>query len=275
MKFKSTCLALLLSFTTAIAYPPLAVQAEDEYSAPRSRRGQDVSQQNASDDILRARRDRMRGMGVDTRRPELPQGMLGVNVKTLRGVQVLSVLPGSPAAKAGILTGDIILEVNKTAINTAEELQQTVAKNSAGEPLLIGLNRKGRPFTVSAIIGASAKDNGIAAKPAVAEDIDPAQTSDDPTFGYTKENPVKVGGATLREGVAASYVYLKQLRDKNRKPLKYSRVGNVGAGHDGHITDLYKLTDSEGAEFSIYIDAYHPEKNVLDCKAPKGMFIVQ
>lgn len=271
MKFKPACLALLLSFTTAIACPPLAVQAADENTAPRGRLSQD-----ASDEILRARRDRMRGMGVETRRPELPQGALGVSVKTLRGVLVLNVLPGSPAAKAGILSGDIIVEVNKTAINSAEELQQMVANNTSGEPILIGLNRKGRPITVSANTGTAAgKQNNAATKPAVAEDIDPAQTSDDPTFAYTKENPVKVGGATLREGVAASYVYLKQLRDKNRKPLKYNRVGNVGAGPDGHITDLYKLTDSEGAEFSIYIDAYHPEKNALDCKAPKGMFIVQ
>jgi membrane-associated protease RseP (regulator of RpoE activity) len=204
------------------------------------------------------------------------QGALGVYVKTLRGVQITSVQPGSPAEKAGLLAGDIILEVNKTTINSAEELQQIVAKNNAAEPLTISLTRKGRPLTVSALLGAAVgKEPSSVRKPAVAEEIDAAQTSADPTFGFTKENPVKLGGATLREGIAASHVYLKQLRDKNRKPFKYRRVGNVGAGPDGHITDYYKLTDSEGSEFSIYIDAYHPETNALDCKAPKGMFIAQ
>ncbi len=106
-------------------------------------------------------------------------------------------------------------------------------------------------------------------------EIDPARTSDDPTFGYTLENPVKLGGADMTQSVTASYVYLRQLRDKNRQPFRFRRIGNVGAGPDGHITDHYRLMDSEGKQFSIYIDMYHPENSPLDCKAPKGMFIVQ
>jgi hypothetical protein len=104
------------------------------------------------------------------------------------------------------------------------------------------------------------------------DDINPAQTSDDPIYGYTRENPVKLGGES-GSGAAYSHVYLKQLRDKNRRPFKYYRVGNVGAGPDGHITDQYKLTDSDGSEFTLFIDMYHPEKNPLDCLAPKGMFM--
>ena len=111
----------------------------------------------------------------------------------------------------------------------------------------------------------------------VADDVNPAQTSEDPTFGYSKENPVKLGSASgeIRQHVTSTYVYIKQLRDKARLPFKYVRIGNVGAGEDGHIVDLYKLTDSEGTEFKIFIDMYHPDNNPLDCKAPKGMFIAQ
>jgi hypothetical protein len=117
----------------------------------------------------------------------------------------------------------------------------------------------------SPVVTAPGQDGG--------DEINPAQTSDDPTYGYTKENPVKLGGESER--TSYSNVFLKQLRDKNRKPFKYYRIGNVGAGPDRHITDLYKLTDSEGKEYNIFIDMYHPDKNPLECKAPKGMFIVQ
>jgi len=113
-----------------------------------------------------------------------------------------------------------------------------------------------------------------AQKPPVADDVNPAQTSEDPTFGYSKENPVKLG-SQREDGASSSYVFLRQLRDKSRLPFKFVRIGNVGAGEDGHIVDLYKLTDSGGAEFKIFIDMYHPDSNPLDCKAPKGMFIAQ
>lgn len=111
----------------------------------------------------------------------------------------------------------------------------------------------------------------------VADEINPAQTSEDPTFGYTKENPVKLGSQSDEQGqkAASSHVYLKQLRDKAHLPFKYIRIGNVGAGNDGHIVDLYKLTDSVGTESKVFIDMYHPDSNPLDCMAPKGMFIAQ
>jgi len=108
---------------------------------------------------------------------------------------------------------------------------------------------------------------------AVADDIDPAQTSQDPTFGYSKDNPVKLGSPTMRAG--GSYAYLDQLRDKHKKPFKWRRIGNVGEGNDQHIVDLYSLIDSEGKEHRIYVDLYHPENPALECKAPQGMFIAQ
>lgn len=125
--------------------------------------------------------------------------------------------------------------------------------------------------------GPATNERGAVQKPSAADDINPAQTSDDATFGYTKENPVKLGSSSgeISQHVTSSYVYIKQLRDKARMPFKYVRIGNVGPGEDMHIVDLYKLTDSEGADFKLFIDMYHPDSNPLDCKAPKGMFIAQ
>jgi hypothetical protein len=112
-----------------------------------------------------------------------------------------------------------------------------------------------------------------AGRPAVTEPAveTPQNVSDDATFGYTKENPIKMGGADLSEGIAGSKYYLRSLRDKHNKPFNVSRIGNVGPGEDGHIVDLYQLIDSEGTTFKLYVDAYHPEIHPKEAKTPKGM----
>lgn len=96
-------------------------------------------------------------------------------------------------------------------------------------------------------------------------------SSEDPTYGFTKENPVKLGAQDLGEAAQASYYYLKLLRDRHNKPFSSKRIGNVGPGEDGHIVDLYQLTDSEGTESRIYVDMYHPDIHPKEAKAPKGM----
>jgi len=109
-----------------------------------------------------------------------------------------------------------------------------------------------------------------AARPAPAAET-PQNVSDDASFGYTKENPIKMGGADLSEGITGSKYYLRSLRDKNNKPFTFNRIGSVGPGEDGHIIDLYQLIDSEGATYKLYFDVYHPEIHPKEAKTPKGM----
>ncbi len=131
----------------------------------------------------------------------------------------------------------------------------------------------------------------------IPKEIDFAATSDDPTFGFSKDNPIKLGCgeaeldryrkilraagkaeiadspvASVGCGAFMSKLYLSRLRDKNFKPFTFERHGNVGAGADGHIVDWYKLVDTEGKEYEIYIDMYHPESPAWKCKVPKGMY---
>lgn len=92
-------------------------------------------------------------------------------------------------------------------------------------------------------------------------------------YGYSKENPVKLGGADLSEGPTMSKVYLRRLRDRNNQPLQFERIGNVGANEENHIVDLYRLVDSTGVEYRLYVDMYHPDLNPLTLKAPEGLGI--
>lgn len=104
------------------------------------------------------------------------------------------------------------------------------------------------------------------------EGIDPGQTSADPTYGYTRDNPVQLGSPDEFGGPAMSKVYLRHLRDRTFKPFRFDRDGSFGPGPDGHILDRYTLVDSEGKPHQIFIDMYHPENNPLKCMAPAGMY---
>jgi hypothetical protein len=103
--------------------------------------------------------------------------------------------------------------------------------------------------------------------------IDNKQTSDDPTYGYTMENPVKLGSLDKLGGPAMSHVYLQHLRDSHFKPFTFDRKGSYIGGSDGHILDNYTLVDSDGKRHDVYVDMYHPEHTPLACKAPKGMYL--
>ena len=106
----------------------------------------------------------------------------------------------------------------------------------------------------------------------IPDGIDPKQTSDDPTYGYTKKNPIKVGGPKGFTGPASERLYLRHLRDSKFRALSFKRIGSFGRGPDGHILDGYKLTDEDGNTFILYIDMYHSDVHPFHVKAPKGMY---
>ena len=50
---------------------------------------------------------------------------------------ILSVVSGSPAAKAGLVQGDVIVNIDGTAINSAEDLQKVIQKSKPGQAVTI------------------------------------------------------------------------------------------------------------------------------------------
>ena len=55
---------------------------------------------------------------------------------------VAQVMRESPAARAGLQAGDVIVEVNQKPVSTVEELRQALAAQKAGEPTLFQIHRK-------------------------------------------------------------------------------------------------------------------------------------
>jgi serine protease Do len=74
--------------------------------------------------------------------PEMP--VLGVGMgmgarNGVRGVPVESVVPGSPAAAAGVRVGDVIRSVDGSEIRNGNELLQVLAKRQAGDVVKVGV----------------------------------------------------------------------------------------------------------------------------------------
>jgi len=81
------------------------------------------------------------GIGLDDLTPSLRQH-LGISAD-VHGAAVASVRPGSPADDAGIVPGDVILEVNRQPVTSAEQIINQVHANPEGKDLLLLVWDKG------------------------------------------------------------------------------------------------------------------------------------
>jgi len=69
------------------------------------------------------------------------------------GVVVQYVVPGGPAAKAGIRAGDVITEIDGTKISTGSSLLDVVANSPIGRTIHVKVNRDGKEQTIPIVIG--------------------------------------------------------------------------------------------------------------------------
>jgi len=72
---------------------------------------------------------------------------------TPRGVGIEGVLPGQPAAQAGIRAKDVILEVNGRAITSPRELQRVISTTPVGTAVRVSLWRDGQPQELTVTVG--------------------------------------------------------------------------------------------------------------------------
>lgn len=85
--------------------------------------------------------------------PEMP--VLGIGMAMMRGVRgviVESVVPGSPAAAAGVRPGDVIRQLDEDAVRDGRELLQLLAKRQAGETVKLGVERDRRSIEADVML---------------------------------------------------------------------------------------------------------------------------
>jgi S1-C subfamily serine protease len=102
------------------------------------------------------------GVQMVTLTPELakqnnsdPNSMF--TIPEVKGVLVLRVVPNSPAAISGIRRGDVIVQIDNKAINSAEQLQSIVEDSTLGQALQVKVQR-GNQTQILSVRTAELKD---------------------------------------------------------------------------------------------------------------------
>ena len=166
---------------------------------------------------------------------EVQRGQIGVNIQDLdhdlaeafgvdiaQGAVVTQVVPGSPAASAGLLPGDVIVGVDGTSIRNAADLRNKIGLRRVGDRVDLTLVREGEEITLTAEVGSP--DDPLASAPA--DDAAPRLAGaafseippDSPMFG-------KVNGVLVTEVAPESVAWRAGLRvgdvilSVNRQPV--------------------------------------------------------
>ena len=95
-------------------------------------------------------------------RPRLGVGIADVNaadaavykLPAVTGVEVISIPPNEPAARAGLQLGDVIVTVGDDRVASVSELQTHVAALQPGENVKVGFIRYGKPLQTTVKLGA-------------------------------------------------------------------------------------------------------------------------
>jgi len=108
------------------------------------------------------------GVSIQSITPELAKAM---RLDERQGALVADVMPGSPAAKAGIRRGDVIVGFNGQSVQEAHDLPLMVAKTPIGQDATVTLHRNGKAQEVSVTVGQLPSDKRTA------EESNPAASS--------------------------------------------------------------------------------------------------
>ncbi|MEM7554225.1 MAG: HhoA/HhoB/HtrA family serine endopeptidase [Cyanobacteria bacterium P01_A01_bin.84] len=80
-----------------------------------------------------------------------------LNIEQDYGVVIEDILKDSPAQKAGLRVGDLILKMNRQSIKTAAQVQRIVESSTVGDNLDIQVKRQNKVKTLKIKLGAAAR----------------------------------------------------------------------------------------------------------------------
>jgi Do/DeqQ family serine protease len=120
----------------------------------------------------------MLGAGVQTMDSDLAQSF---GMKDVKGVAITSVVPGSPAEKAGLKSGDVVLKLNGKDVDDANTLRNEIANMTPGSDVTLTVFRDGRQQDMHARLTQLTADNAN------------SENDNDVTGGTTGTSGTKLG----------------------------------------------------------------------------------
>jgi serine protease Do len=192
---------------------------------------------------------------------KVKRGWLGVSIQDVdektakalglsdaKGALVAAVTPGDPADAAGVLSGDVITEVNGRPIESASDLTKNVADIAPGETAKVLVWRKGDTKKLSVKLGerdsqkladVSGKDGGKQETAALGLTLKPVTDKEARALGLEKPSGLLI--VDVADGSAAADADLKAgdvLLEANQQP-----VNNVG--------DFKEIVQGEGKKKGV------------------------
>lgn len=82
-----------------------------------------------------------------------PKKVSELKLKEERGVEILTVIPQSPAEKAGLKKHDVVLEYNGIRVESAPQFQRLVRETPAGRTVPLLISRGGATQTINVSLG--------------------------------------------------------------------------------------------------------------------------
>ena len=92
-------------------------------------------------------------VGIDEIQQLTTQGAAGVGAPDTRGAMIASIYRDSPAYRAGLRPGDVIVSVNGTSVNDPAHLSRLVSDSPIGGTARVGIIREGRRLELQVPIG--------------------------------------------------------------------------------------------------------------------------
>jgi len=83
--------------------------------------------------------------------------LTALKLKEERGVEITMVDADAPAGKAGLKTGDVILQFNGAAVDSEEQLRRMIRETPPGRAVTLGISRDGNPQNISLQLADHAK----------------------------------------------------------------------------------------------------------------------
>ena len=169
------------------------------------------------------------------------------------GALIGSMVPAGPAAKAGLVPGDIITSVGGKAIADARTFQRRVGETEPGTPLKVALMRKGQALQSSIVVGARPSDR----KPAVALQAS-SGSARGALLGLGLEELTPALRARLGLGTASAGLHVRSVGASSPAAEADVRVGDLvvevgqrGVSGTQAVKDLLRNERAAGKRFAL------------------------